>query len=44
MKERLEKLAQAPDFALKDTAGNRVVLSEIYREQPVVLVITRGFM
>jgi peroxiredoxin len=42
--KKLEQLAAAPDFELKDTQGNRVKLSEVYRRQPVVLVMNRGFM
>lgn len=44
MKDRLEKLATAPDFELTDTTGKRVVLSEYCGRQPVVLVMTRGFI
>jgi len=34
----------APDFALQDTQGNLVRLSDFRGKQPVVLVFTRGFM
>jgi peroxiredoxin len=44
MNQRLESLATAPDFELSDTQGSRVVLSEFRGRQPVVLVMTRGFM
>ncbi len=44
MAERLEQLTQAPDFELTDVKGNRVILSEFCGRQPVVLVMTRGFM
>jgi peroxiredoxin len=33
----------APDFELVDTSGQPVSLSK-YRGQPVVLVLTRGFV
>jgi len=33
---------QAPDFSLADTSGRRVVLSELRRRGPVVLVFYRG--
>ena len=38
----LQKLAVAPDFTLKDTAGNSVSLAQ-FRGQPLLLVLTRGF-
>ena len=44
MAKRLDKLAIAPDFELKDTQGNLVVLSQYRGQQPVVLVMTRGFI
>ncbi len=44
MSKRLEKLAAAPDFEIKDLNGNLVRLSDIYRRQPVVLVMNRGFI
>jgi len=40
----LDELAVAPDFQLKDTQGNLVSLSAYRGKQPVVLVLTRGFM
>jgi hypothetical protein len=43
MANRLEKLAVAPDFEIKDLNGSLVHLSELYRRQPVVLVMNRGF-
>lgn len=33
----------APDFALDDTAGNSVRLSDYCGQRHVVLVLTRGF-
>lgn len=44
MAEQLQQLAQAPEFDLTDVNGNRVVLSEFCGRQPVVLVMTRGFI
>lgn len=44
MKRQLDTLAEAPDFELKDTGGNTVRLSAYRDRQPVVLVLTRGFM
>ncbi len=44
MAKRLEKLAVAPDFEMKDMQGNRVRLSEVYRQRSVVLVVNRGFI
>ncbi len=44
MAKRLEKLEAAPDFELTDVQGKRVRLSEVYQQQPVVLVLNRGFM
>lgn len=43
MTKKLENFAAAPDFTLTDTQGNRIQLSEVYRSQPVVLVMARGF-
>lgn len=43
MAERLNVLAEAPDFELKDTQGQVVRLSSYRGRQPVVLVFTRGF-
>lgn len=44
MAERLETLAAAPDFELKDTRGQVIRLSDYKGRQPVVLVMTRGFI
>jgi len=44
MAKRLEKLAPAPDFEIKDIRGNLVRLSEVYRHKPVLLVMNRGFV
>jgi hypothetical protein len=44
MAKKLEKLAVAPDFEIKDVQGNLVQLSEVYQRQPVVLVMNRGFI
>jgi len=44
MAERLQQLTTAPDFELTDVKGSRVVLSEFCGRQPVVLVLTRGFI
>ncbi len=44
MSKRLEKLAIAPDFEIKDLNGNLVRLSDVYHRQPVVLVMNRGFV
>ena len=43
-KKRLQDLAVAPDFELKDTQGNTVRLSDFRGKQPVMLVMTRGFV
>lgn len=42
--KQLEVKALAPDFELKDTGGNLVQLSSFRGRQPVVLVMTRGFI
>ena len=44
MGKRLEQLAVAPDFELTDTRGVQVHLSDYRGRQPVVLVLTRGFI
>lgn len=44
MSNRLQRLALAPDFELRDTAGNLVRLSDFRGKQPVVLAVLRGFM
>jgi peroxiredoxin len=44
MAKRLQPLAAAPDFELKDTRGETVRLSDFRGKQPVVLVMTRGFV
>jgi peroxiredoxin len=43
MPHRLEKLAIAPDFELKDTWGKLVRLSNYRGKQVVVLAVLRGF-
>ena len=43
----MKKLAMdtlAPDFELRDTTGSLVQLSSFRGKQPVVLVMTRGFI
>ena len=42
MSQRLDILT-APDFALQDTQGNPVRLSDYVGKRNVVLVFTRGF-
>jgi peroxiredoxin len=42
--KKLAEQVQAPDFELKDTQGNLVRLSDYRGKQPVVLVLTRGFI
>ena len=42
--QKMKVLIEAPDFELKDTRGNLVRLSDFYGKQPVVLVMTRGFI
>jgi peroxiredoxin len=42
--KKLEVMALAPDFELKDIHGKTVRLSDYRGRQPVVLVITRGFI
>ncbi len=44
MAKRLEKLAKAPEFELKDTRGQTVRLADYRGKQPVVLVMNRGFV
>jgi peroxiredoxin len=34
----------APDFELEDVQGNRIRLSQIYKDKPVVVAFLRGFM
>ena len=43
MAKKIDDLDQAPDFALVDTAGCEVRLSDFRGKQPVVLVFNRGF-
>lgn len=43
MSQRLDQVI-SPDFALQDTQGKLVRLSDFGGKQPVVLVFTRGFM
>ena len=42
--QKMTVLTEAPDFELKDTRGNLVRLSDFCGKQPVVLVMTRGFI
>ena len=42
MSQQLDTLT-APDFALQDTQGNPVRLSDYKNKRNVVLVFTRGF-
>ena len=42
--QKMTVLTEAPDFELKDTRGNFVRLSDFVGKQPVVLVMTRGFI
>jgi peroxiredoxin len=44
MLKSIEKIELAPDFELVDNQGNTVTLSEYRGRQPVVLVLTRGFI
>lgn len=44
MRHHLDKSVEAPDFELKDTRGSLVRLSSFRGKQPVVLVLTRGFV
>jgi peroxiredoxin len=39
----MQHLAQAPGFTLTDTTGEKVSLAQ-FRGQPLVLVLTRGFI
>ncbi len=41
---KLQRLAEAPDFELKDTQASLVQLSSFRGKQPVVLVLLRGFV
>jgi peroxiredoxin len=43
MAERMKEDVQAPGFELVDTQGRTISLAN-YRGQPVVLVLTRGFI
>ncbi len=38
-----EKGSKALDFTLKTVKGNEITLSELYRKQPVVLIVLRGW-
>ncbi len=40
----LSENSTAPDFALEDTQGNTVRLSDYVGKKHVALVLTRGFM
>jgi peroxiredoxin len=42
--EKMAVLTAAQEFELKDTRGNLVRLSDYRGLQPVVLVLTRGFI
>jgi peroxiredoxin len=42
--KKIEICSFAPDFELLDTQGNLVKLSSLRGKQPVVLVMTRGFI
>jgi peroxiredoxin len=44
MAKRMEMNGMAPDFELVDTQGRTVKLSDYRDRQPVVLVLTRGFV
>lgn len=44
MRNKLKELVQAPDFELTDTQGRTIRLADFRDKQPVVLVLTRGFM
>jgi len=35
--------APAPDFTLADYRGNQIILSQFKGQQPVLLVLNRGF-
>jgi peroxiredoxin len=44
MAKPLNETLSAPDFALKDTNGNTIHLSDYRGKQAVVLVFNRGFI
>jgi peroxiredoxin len=44
MATRLTENVVAPDFELNDTQGRLVRLSDYRGKQPVLLVMTRGFI
>jgi peroxiredoxin len=41
---KIQEATLAPDFALTDTQGQRVALSDYRGQKHVVLVFNRGFM
>jgi len=44
MAKQVELKTLAPDFELIDTQGRTISLSNYRERQPVVLVLTRGFI
>jgi hypothetical protein len=44
MAKKLNVLANAPDFELTDTNGQVQVLSSLWKDEYVVLVLLRGFV